>query len=311
MTIAAEDVNKTMSGAGRGDEVVFDLVTACVAAGWTLTDSNDGSDFAVTSAGSGGGGLGNSNAWMLMTKPLTGVGPIDNPTQIGFQRGASNQSWKMKIYPTGGATGGTDTTLPTSGDSFFCQNQINSDTFTDVFFGGVSRYHIRVLAADEGHGFDVAMHNDGLTTFSSNGMLGMDPVTQHHPDDTHPWVFYANNVSPVTNTLFSQGAHGVALSEQPQITVDTFNFLEHVDTSNVGAWPGGLAQSEPSGDDPALQCIYAKRGSKHKGLSTFFYNQGPPRSTGIMYTDGAQANAYVALGSLYATRWTDNGTLIL
>lgn len=310
MGIAASDVNNTTSGNGRGDEILFAWLNTAIAAGWTFTDSNDGAGNAVTGPGVGAGGLGNANAWILATKPLTGIAPYDNPTQIGFQNQGDDKRWKMKIFPIGDATGGTNTTLPTGTDTFFCQNNTNTDTFSELFATNLIRYHIIFVDSAEGHGFNIMCANNGAATFSTNGMVGMDPVEQPHPDDTHPWVFFGNNVSPILNALdLDAPGHGIGFAHQPQTSVVNFSFTSAKDLANVRHFPNGVTQSTPSGDDPALQQMYTKRNGDYKGMSTFFYAQGPSRGMGFEYTDGAQVKAFIAFG-VYAQRWNEVDSMI-
>ncbi len=305
------DVNNTMSGNGRGDEAMFKLTELLInTAGWSLVDESDGSGGAITSAGPGANGYGNQDAYRVLAKPLTGVGAIANATEVGFQRGANDQSWKCRCFPTAGSSGGTNTLMPTSADQFHFANQLNTDTFQTVFGNLTSRYHVIVLDSAEGHGFNIILHNNGAASITSNGMVGMDPCEQAHPDDTHPWVFFANNIEPEGVALTGIGTHGIAFSHQPQATIQAFNFFELSDTSNTNQFPQGASQFTPSGDDPAMQAYYGRRGDVYKGRSTLWYWQGPIRSLGFMFTDAGQTNAYVAVGNMIA-RWNDTNTLIL
>ncbi len=311
MGIAAADVNNSMSSGGNGPEIVFDLTETLIVAGYIVTAESDGSGGAITHSGSGANGYANNNAYRVLSKPTTGAAPFNAALEVGFQRGTSNDSWKMRMFPTAGSSGGTNTLMPTSGDQVHYGDQSNTDTFEFVFeTTPISRYHIIVLDSAEGHGFNVMQANNGLTTFSINGTFFMDPVQQGHPDNTCPWVFMADNKSPTAQgEMATDGVWGMAFVEEPQADFRAVNFFALEQSGDQSAFPDGLAQHIPSGDDPAMQCMYADRLGQYKGLSTFFYWPGVNRGMGHEYTDAGQVKAYIRFGIL-AMRWDEATTMI-
>lgn len=310
MGIAASDVNNSMSTSLDGNEVMFDLTEKLInSAGWPLIAESDGSGNAITHSGSGVNGYDNANAYRVVAKPTTGLAPYNSAVEIGFQRGGSSAFWKCRLFPTAGSSGGTDTLMPTTVDQEHYQKQINSDVFQQIFGGfQPARYHVIVVDSAEGHGFNVLMAKDGTTEFSTEGVLFMDPLIQPHPDNTFPWVMMANVVSPDGTTPFLDRNWGMTFNDSPQANFDSLCMQRSTDVGSP-SFPDGVTQDTPSGDDPALEAVYARVGGNAKGKSTMFLWPGVPRGMGTEYTDGSQAKAYIRFGIL-AQRWNEVDSMI-
>lgn len=84
-----------------GAEAMFELKNVLTGSGWTVVSSSDGTTLssgdAVTSTS-----LANTRAWFLIQEP-TGIGG----RQWCFQRTTANTTWRVKISPNAGFSGGT------------------------------------------------------------------------------------------------------------------------------------------------------------------------------------------------------------
>ena len=81
---------------GTGANFVYQFKTLLKSVGWTVNRSSDSSTYnssgdQISSGSSGAGGLANTNAWFIISHPLSG-----SQRSFCFQRGSTNSLWRIK-----------------------------------------------------------------------------------------------------------------------------------------------------------------------------------------------------------------------
>jgi hypothetical protein len=102
----AYSYNNNLSPTGP-DDAIFQLKAVLKTALWTVPASSDGTTYnaagdQITTAASGAGGMANTSAWFRIRSPAGAGGK-----EFTFQRGTTNNSWRVKYSVTSGFTGGT------------------------------------------------------------------------------------------------------------------------------------------------------------------------------------------------------------
>ncbi len=142
-----------------GSRAVYLFLATLVAAGWTKTKDSDGSTFSalgtqITSGASGTNGLANNSAWFVLRAPAV----LGQQRSFCFQRGTTNQAWRIKYSYAAGFVGGSPTSIqvPSATDEVIVRGGGSdaSPTFENVLQTDGS-YRFNVCAGDTtvGYGF--------------------------------------------------------------------------------------------------------------------------------------------------------------
>jgi hypothetical protein len=105
-------VNKAYAS-GDGVGCIYDLVNTLVSASWTIQSASNGTSFGAGTTYWAPTSLANSNAWVTVREP---TGP--DGREWCFQRTTDNYTWRVKISPYAGFSGGSPsaTQVPSATD---------------------------------------------------------------------------------------------------------------------------------------------------------------------------------------------------
>ena len=97
--------NKTTPATGA--QAMYELKGLLKLAGWSVLSSSDGTTYnaagdQISNGGAGANGMANNSAWFRIRSPA-GAGAVS----FTFQRGTTNQAWRIKRSRTAGFTGGS------------------------------------------------------------------------------------------------------------------------------------------------------------------------------------------------------------
>lgn len=294
-------------------------------AGWTCTQDGDGvsnyssSGTAITSPNSGAHGLGNTNAWFILTSP-------DGTHNWLFQRGSTDLLWRIKVTPvpylnSGGEAGVTFGTPPTttggstgglgSDDKIILGGGSDSSPSFSNLFDTNGSYRWNISADDAGPYTWVAwstVSGSGSAT-ACHTILAFDYAMQANSLDTEPWIYMSqySGINPThfnTNPGLSFGplyywqCHGVVGQVWCTGTGANLNFYG---PGTIPFGDGVLPVSPYSDASDTTFPIYVgntNAGQGGKGISTIFQWESPVRNVGSTLS----SSTLYSLG--YATvRW--------
>ena len=142
-----------------GAESMWTLISTLKLAGWTQVNSSDGTTMGqnqVIHGASGGQGLGNSYAWVVVRAPTTITnGNNTQARSLCFQRGTSSWQWRIKYSATGGFIGSN-------------ANQYNTPTnrLSDVYIES-NQSGVTSLRSGSTVGAGQSFTGDGYTLYST------------------------------------------------------------------------------------------------------------------------------------------------
>jgi hypothetical protein len=156
----AQSIGPNYSGSipATGAEAIFRLKALLVSAGWTVTQSSDGSTYngtadIITSAGTGAGGMFNPLAYFVIAAPKT----RQLLFQCSFVAPSDGSQWKIAYSPAAGFVGNaqpsdtpadaTDTPSATDEIILVGGGNDNSPSF-DPIFAADSTYRLNILAGN-------------------------------------------------------------------------------------------------------------------------------------------------------------------
>jgi hypothetical protein len=156
-----------------GAEAMFELKNVLTGSGWTVVSSSNGTTLssgdAVTSTS-----LANTRAWFLIEEP-TGVGG----RQWCFQRTTANTTWRVKISPNAGFSGGTpdSVSVPSATDqAVVVGSGTDASPTGGQLFGTDGAYKFHIIAdntaigpaGNQAYGFWAFSNLIGNTNYFSN-----------------------------------------------------------------------------------------------------------------------------------------------
>lgn len=224
-----------------GAVAMYTLVATLIAAGWTQSDSSDGTTRSagqVTHGGSGTNGLGNNSAWVRLKAPAVNGGALVNQQrEVTIQRGTTDLVWRVKYSAGAGFTGGSPsaTQTPSAADAVIMAGAGTdaSPTYGSIFASanGAYRWHVMAGGASELYNFLAMAIPTG--TVNPNLMMYMDVLLSgsYQPTDVDPAVMYMS----VASTS--------ALSEIQAVSATTVNTTV-VNPSRARAWMGVTGSAE-------------------------------------------------------------------
>lgn len=165
------DVN---NGGIDGSACMFRFKETLKAAGWTVTQSSDGTTFngsgdQITVEGSGAGGMANANAWFDIQDPVGG-------RTFSIQRGASNTVWRIKYSALDDFGVGTSTQVGagTVGEEqiIFGSGTDASPTFSTLFAASSTfQWHVIAQSTATGPSGNEAYGFWAFATVDGTGVL--------------------------------------------------------------------------------------------------------------------------------------------
>lgn len=196
-------------------EIIYELMLALVAAGYTIVSSGDGlsayssSGNVITGFGTGAGGLANDDAWFIAQMP-------GSNRQIGFQKGPFLQGrWRAEYSIGGNFTGGSAAVAPTASDGVpWSGVSFNAGTGLNWFPEGET-LNVKICVQNSApYAWWIASNVSGNLAASS--FVFMDAVipgteTLGDPD---PYVFFAGNYVNATTTLAFDGVNNIQAAYQ-------------------------------------------------------------------------------------------------
>lgn len=282
-----------------GAMAIFNLKTWLKAQGWTVTSSSDGTTYnssgdQITTGASGAGGMANNNAWFVAQMPL--VNGVNR--QYCFQRGTTNQVWRIKYSYSSGFTGGSpgSTQTPSAADEQVLQGAGTNAAPTFVTVLDADGGYVQHIAADSASPYGWWMiayrYQTGTSFPTQNGnavMFFVDPLQSgsYPTGDVDPYVMC---FSKGTNAFESNGSGlyiHTALNAQPsaplcwiakglsnQGFVSTPIVTHRFESGNIVPG-GGLVQNPITGYDDLFPAQYGRSfgqtsPSGYKGISTLF-----------------------------------------
>lgn len=289
---------------GTGAAAIFKLKAVLKAAGWTVPSSSDGTTYnssgdQITVATSGAGGMANNSAWFVIREP-------GGRREWCFQRGTTNQVWRVKYSALARFTGGSPgaTRVPSATDSADANALIGGGTDASPTFGSWfatdSTYRVHITANSTPisgcYPFNL------ITTISpgstvSNACCFQEPMA--------PGSFSAADVDPcVVSVSGSQGAFMVnnvvgwlayGTGSQTWITFTVNNVIT----------AGSLAADLASGADVNVRPYFtaSSGGTRVKGWGSTIGVKGLSRT--YPATANTATDAYVYLGN-FAIPYPEN-----
>jgi len=284
-----------------GAEAIFNFKTILTTAGWTVLASSDGTTYnssgdQITVAGSGAGGMANTNAWFRLRSP-TGAGA----QEFTFQRGSANTLWRVKRSRTAGFTGGTpgisQTASATDENIILGGGTDASPTFITLFAadGGTYRWNV---GADNTtpFGFWAGSFSNGTAT--TQAALVLDPLFSTETLDADKFVVYAcingssaYSIASLCSTAGTASNFRITsqnISSAPGSNYSEFSALRYLDNITNVLVPGGLVTNPITTRDESFPMIFARvntlANAGFKGISTVMRWTGTPRTTGDTLT---------------------------
>lgn len=278
------NINLTPS---TGANAVFNIMAWLAAQSWTIPTSSDGLTYnpsgqQITTSGAGAGGMSNLDAWW--------VGQIPGGSKaFCFQRGSTNQLWRVKYSPNNGFIVGspTATVTPTATDQVVILGGGTdaAPTFANLFAGdGTYRLEIVADNAAPYNFFSVAFPIASGIANNCNHAFFMDSVANVFATDTDPFAVsagggaagYLGSLLGTTETVYGQ-VNGT------------------VQAMSIIPYPVGWQVDPTTGFDQDLPLVYQVATLYQKGQSTLFkwntcsnLRQTPSLMTNIVTSDTLQ-----------------------
>lgn len=273
-----------------GAVALWTVIEMWVAAGASVLADSDGTTYdadggQVTSGGSGAGGLGNTSAWVRVQFP--------DGREITIQRGANNQSWRIKYsaqsHFTGGSPGAART--PTAADEAlrFGGGSDASPTYA-TWFASDNSYKLYGGAggAADGWWFGTALNSGGAP---SAGAF-MDPLSSSTTGDDDPCPicivalgtsFTKAALTSSSASLTSAGVYGwlkYGLSGAGYVAIPALVLAD----SAGDMWPNAAGTNLHTAKDALILIQYGRKSSLSaptgpKGTSKFVSWNASSRST--------------------------------
>ncbi len=178
-------VNNTCTS---GTDALYNLKELMKTHGWTVPSSSDGTTFSgssdiITSGNTGAGGLGNTNAWIVLTQPSAVLG---STRQICLQNLSSGGNGTIRItYSyTGNLTGGSASTTPSSAD---VKTIYNTTLFASP---APNRYNMMVNDASP---YEFYIFTFPTSSTSNISTIVFSSIISYPVEELDPYVFYVKN----------------------------------------------------------------------------------------------------------------------
>ncbi|MBI2892914.1 MAG: hypothetical protein HYY06_05130 [Deltaproteobacteria bacterium] len=281
------DVNNA-GGANGGAEAMYLWKELLKSAGWDVPASSDGTTYnssgdQITLAGSGSGGMNNSQAWFRVRAP-SGMSPR---REFCCQRGSSGEAyWWIKYSAEDGfTTSGDADDMATAADE---ANLHGSSTAGDVLFTTAGTYKIHI-GADNASPFGFYLFNAVNGSGASDMGFVFDPLatgSYASADQDPALVRVQGGGSVFMSTYLYQAAYAPNGWYKKDLAGETFTqFPAHIYQGGYGqAAPGSLGTNPHDSDDNHVPIAYA-RGSLlstevgWKGFGTVMRWLGTSRSS--------------------------------
>ena len=283
------DVNNA-GGANGGAEAMFLWKELLKTAGWDVPASSDGSTYnssgdQITAAGTGAGGMNNSQAWFRIRAP-SGMSPR---REFCCQRGSYGESyWWVKYSAEDGFTTGGDVyNMPTAADQ---ADLHGSDTGGTILFTTAATYRIHI-GADKDAPFGFYLFTAVNGTGASNAGFVLDPLASgSFPSaDQDPAIVYVKSgggvfVASYLGSLY-YGPNGWYKKDLAGEAFTRFPAQTYYAGSGGGQTaPGSLGTNPYDTDDNHLPIPYARGSSLGtqvgwKGFGTVMRWLGTSRSS--------------------------------
>ncbi len=321
-----------------GSEAMFNIKTALKAAGWTVPRSGSGSGGStttsdlITTAGTGVGGMANTNCWFVIQQPVGG-------RQFCIQRGSSTAWWIQYSFSAGFSGGSPSATVAATATDAY--NILATSSSGIALFGTDNTYKQNIMVdGSSPYGFySVGWPSGGGAV---NHLFMMDPVTST-PSDTDPYVLLASGkggglaVFPTVGGTFSYAnamthedlvpsANGTlcsylkkGLAGEGFVSISVALYYVGAGAASL-AIPGNLSTNPNTSNDDQFPVIYARNTNTvgsgtantnpvgYKGTSTLMKWMGTNRVTGDLLTVSATGDRIVLDGA--ATLPWQSGTAV-
>jgi hypothetical protein len=235
---------------------------------WTVPSSSDGTTYfsasdGLTTGASGAGGLANSNAWFVVQIP-------GGTKQFCFQRGTTNQVWRVKYSFLAGFSGGTPgiSRVPSATDErvLLGGGTDAAPTFSNLFGTADGGYRFSCAAQTTA---PWAFFSFGFPTGGGNPTHGMflDTIQSgtYNALDLDPYAVYidgAGSASCLAANLFN-GSSPMQCSFN-NTTQTTVKMLQYAALNPVG--DNGLSPNPYNGKDDLLPLFYAISTGTNTGI---------------------------------------------
>lgn len=248
-----------------GAEVMYDMKTRLVAAGWVVKSSSDGTTYnstgdQISSPGSGANGMNNSNAWFRIQDPAT-------LREFLFQRGTTSLSWKSYYSALDKFTGGAPsaTVLPTATD----QQQIigTGGAFNTAWFPTDATYrahHGAEAAAISGvYAFYVILTLNGTGVVQKGSLIIEAGAAGSFPSaDADPLIIIPATGSTEflytslynVSTSVVRGWYKMNLAGETWVMMPAKALVD----SSYTLWPGGSGTNPYDSDDNGFPVVYGR-----------------------------------------------------
>ena len=294
----------------NGAIAMYQLVSTLMSVGWLKKMDSDGTTYSstgvqVTHGGTGGAGLGNSNAWVrLQAPPVNGGSVVDQTREITIQRGSTDVLWRIKYGASALFTGGSPAAAVTSSSAdevFMVGGGTDASPTFNTFFGtnGTYIYHIVCGGAAEFYSFIIWTSTFGQIGATTNQSFGLDAMqTGSYPSsDVDPAVCFLTNssafsdfmvsafpTSNVTNPAKARAWLGATSAAGASLTTNSQNVNMSTYGSSLGANATSISLNPWTNKDDLLPGLWGGKGGVGpkgvKGFSTLFMLGSMQRTNG-------------------------------
>jgi hypothetical protein len=196
----------TATGAVQG-QIFYYLKNKMKLQGWSVKYSSDGTTFSgsdiITSAGTGTGGMSNSNAWVVLRSPSV----AGKSREVSFRRAPLSATTSVYVvYSPGGLFTASSTSAPTATDA---QTIINS---TSLYTNSTASTYKTIVGAgdvNEKYSWFIATFNTTTTAYNGVGFLAYDYMQDgtSPSNDADPIVWWQNLNNPTVSQIVNGNWH--------------------------------------------------------------------------------------------------------